>query len=152
MPSGKTKLKNIHWILMFFSCCYQPLHVFFTTDKEKLNKWSKNSHDSPHNMEDFSLGKFNVTLNCFCGWPIGMLANTMWGNSNVRVIGNGAWWEAGNFRHHPLKSAPSCGDQFLWPIQVQITNGISISSADFIGLVVITDTLTDSPSVATGHI
>ena len=59
MPSRNTKK-----IFMLFSSAYQPLHVFFTTDKEKLNKWSKNSDDRPHNREDFSLGKFNVTLNC----------------------------------------------------------------------------------------
>jgi len=34
---------------------------------------------------DFSLGKCNVTLNCFCCRPIRMLVNSMWGNSNARA-------------------------------------------------------------------
>jgi len=31
----------------------------------------------PHRRVDFSLGKFNVTLSCFCSWPIGTLVNSM---------------------------------------------------------------------------
>ena len=42
---------------------------------------------------DFSLGKFNVTLDCFCCWPIGTTVDSM--RENPDVI--------------PPKSAPSRG-------------------------------------------
>jgi len=33
------------------------------------------------------LAKFNVTLDCFYGWPIGTLVHSMLGNSDVRATG-----------------------------------------------------------------
>jgi len=52
----------------------------------------------------FSFEKFNVTLDCFCGRPIRMLVNSMWGISDVRETGNSALWHAGkSWRHPPSK-------------------------------------------------
>jgi len=39
----------------------------------KIN-WSKNFDKRLYCKGDFSLGKFNVTLDCFCRWPIRTLA------------------------------------------------------------------------------
>ena len=97
---------------------------------------------------DFSLGKFNVTLDCCCGRPVGYptsgLLGTMLGN--VRK----SW-------HHPSskviralgRSGPPC---FFGPTRVHIPNGISIGSVVFEGLMVITDRQTDRPhySIAIG--
>ena len=52
------------------------------------DKWSKNFHERPH-RKGISLGKFNVTLNCICGQPIGTPVDKV-GKPNVI----------------PLKSAP----------------------------------------------
>jgi len=34
-------------------------------------------------IKDFLLEKFNMTLDCFCGWPIGTLVDRMWENPDV---------------------------------------------------------------------
>jgi len=52
---------------------------------------------------EFSLGKFYVTLDCFCGQPVGVLVNSMRGNPDIRATGNGARQHAGKSRRHPLK-------------------------------------------------
>jgi len=44
--------------------------------------------------KDFSLGKFNVTLDCFWRWPIGTLVDSMRGNPYII----------------PLKRVPSRGE------------------------------------------
>jgi len=55
----------------------------------------------------FLLGKFSVALNWFCGrWPVRTLVHSMWGNLDVRVIGNGAWRCVGKSRHHPPSKVP----------------------------------------------
>jgi len=56
-----------------------------------------------------SLGKFNVTLDYFCGWPIGMLVNSMRGNPDVRATSDGASGTRENPDLILLKSAPSHG-------------------------------------------
>jgi len=52
-------------------------------------KWLKCFEERPHRVGDFSSGKFNVTLDCFCGRPIGMLDDSMRGNPDVRATGIG---------------------------------------------------------------
>jgi len=47
--------------------------------------------------EDFSLGKFNVTLDCFCGQPIGMLVDSMWANPDIRATWKGGRQREGKF-------------------------------------------------------
>jgi len=81
----------------------------------KQNKRSKNFDNRLHCRGDFSLGKFNVTLDCFCSWPIRMLAT---GNS-ARCV-----WE--NPVVIPLKialcvaaSEPPSYSWFLGPTQSQ---------------------------------
>jgi len=54
---------------------------------------------------DLSLDKFNVTLDCFCGWPNGTLVDCTRRNPDVRPTGNGARRRAGKSQGHPLKSA-----------------------------------------------
>ena len=43
----------------------------------------------------FLLGKFSVTLDCFCGQPVKTLIDRIRGNPDIRAIGNGAWQHAG---------------------------------------------------------
>jgi len=51
------------------------------------------------------LGEFIVTLDCVCGWPIGILIDHMQGNPDVGPLGMvlGSMQENTSF---PLKSAP----------------------------------------------
>jgi len=101
----------------------------------KQNKRSKNFDNRLHCRGDFSLGKFNVTLDCFCSWPIRMLAT---GNS-ARCV-----WE--NPVVIPLKialcvaaSEPPSYSWFLGPTQVNNLNSITFSTAAFAGLTFVTD-------------
>jgi len=54
------------------------------------NKWSlvKKIWDRLHHRKEYSLGKFNVTFDCVCSQPIGMLVNSTWGNSDIRATKN----------------------------------------------------------------
>ena len=54
--------------------------------RTEINKWAKNFDDRLHHRGDFSLSKFNVRLNCFCGWPVGTLGDSMQGNPDVRAV------------------------------------------------------------------
>ena len=47
---------------------------------------------------DFSLGKFNVTLDCFCGRSVGMLIHGMWKIPTSRPLGTvlGSMWVSSN--------------------------------------------------------
>jgi len=94
-------------------CCFSAAPLFLCV---KLCKCEGENHKLTDGRRilsrgcivgDFSLGKFNVTLDCFCSWPVGMLINSMWGNPNFRVIGNDARWCVGNSRRYALKSAAS---------------------------------------------
>jgi len=49
---------------------------------------------SPHHRQDFSLGKFRATLDCFCIWQIGTLVDSMHGNpmsGPIRTVLSGLW-------------------------------------------------------------
>ena len=71
---------------------------------------SKNFDDRLHNQEgEFSLGKLNVILDCFCSQPVGTLIDSMRGNPDIRASRNGAWLHAENLVMIPLKGAPFCG-------------------------------------------
>jgi len=53
---------------------------------------------------DFSSGKFNATLDCFCSQPVGMLFDSMQGNPDVKATGNGTQWHAEkSWRRHSSK-------------------------------------------------
>jgi len=52
-----------------------------------------------HIVWGFSLGKFSVTLDCFCRWPVGMLIDIMQGNPDIRATGNGAQLRADGAQH-----------------------------------------------------
>jgi len=41
---------------------------------------------------EFSFEKFNVTLDCFCGGPIGMLVDIACGEILMSATGNSGWW------------------------------------------------------------
>jgi len=64
----------------------------------------------PHREGSFSLGKFNVKLDCFCGVLIRMLVDSMQRNPDARATGNGAWRRAEKSRCHPPQESPSRGD------------------------------------------
>jgi len=53
------------------------------------------------------LEKFNVTLYCFCGRPIGMLVESMQGNPSIMATGYGARQGVGKSRHYPPSSHSS---------------------------------------------
>jgi len=55
---------------------------------------------------DFSLEKFNVTLHCFCGSPIEMLADSMRGNPDIRATMNSDWRHTGKSRCHSPSEVP----------------------------------------------
>jgi len=55
---------------------------------------------------DLSFGKFNVTLKCFCGWPVGTLVDNMRGNRDVMATENGARWHAGKSWRYPPQTCP----------------------------------------------
>ena len=60
---------------------------------------------------DFLFGKFNVTLDCFCGWSFGTLINSMRGYPDTRATGNSAWRHARKSQRHPPQKCPfPCGD------------------------------------------
>ena len=95
------------------------------------NKWSKNSDERPHRRKRPAVGTLVV-----------------------RATGNGARRRAGKSRHYPVKNARvPVGDlnplpsntQFLWPTRVHIPNGISIGSAVFPRLRVVTNRQADIP-------
>ena len=111
---------------------------------------------------DFLLGKFNVTLDCFYGRPVGMLVDSMQGNPDVRVTGNSSWQRAGKSWHHPHSKVP-LPMRDLDPIKYIVPcanpspcpKSISIGSAIFAGLTVMIDQPTDGQttlSVTIGHI
>jgi len=52
---------------------------------------------------DFSLVKFNATLDCFSGHPMRTLVDSMWENNDVRATGNSGQQRAGKSWRHPLK-------------------------------------------------
>jgi len=58
---------------------------------------------------NFSLAKFNVTLDGLCVQPLGMLADSMQGNPNVTASGNCARRCAGKSQIHPAQKCPSHG-------------------------------------------
>jgi len=60
-----------------------------------VHNWSRNIVMRSRIAGDFSLGKLNVTLDCFCGRLVGTLVDSMRGSPNVRVTGNGALWRVG---------------------------------------------------------
>jgi len=41
---------------------------------------------------EFSFEKFNLTLDCFCGGPIGMLVDIACGEILMSATGNSGWW------------------------------------------------------------
>jgi len=57
-------------------------------------------------QRDCSLGKYNVTLDCFCGWPVAMRVNSMRGNPDVGPLGIGLGQRAGKYRHHAPQKCP----------------------------------------------
>jgi len=62
-------------------------------------------------QEDFSLGKFSVTLDCVCGWPVGTLVDSMQGNPDVGPLG----MVLGSMQENPDVISPQkC--PFLWGI------------------------------------
>jgi len=69
---------------------------------------------------DFSVGKFNMTLDCFCGRPIGTLIDSM-------------LWEIPT--SSPSKSPLGMG---IWT-RVNILDDLTIASAAFAGFTVVTD-------------
>ena len=50
------------------------------------------------------MGKFNVTLDCFCVRPIGKLVDSTRGNPDVRATGNGAYYGLGIKTHFTTRS------------------------------------------------
>jgi len=98
-------------------------------------------------QEDFSFRNFNVTIDCFYSWPIGTVVDSMPGNPDIRATRNGAQQHMGKSRDViRLKVPLPVGDldchlihSSFSPTQVHIRNGISIGSAIFAGLMVITD-------------
>ena len=85
----------------------------------------------------FSLRKFNVTLDCLCCQPIRTLIDSMRGNPDVIPL-RSALLVCG---HESFVSGPHLiGLQFLGPIRVHISNGISVV---FVELMVVADRQTD---------
>ena len=80
--------------------------------------WSKTFDKRPHRRGNFSLRKFNVALNSFCGQSIGILVNNTWGNPNVRTTGNGAWWHAENPDIIPSQKCPFLSE--IWTLIIYI--------------------------------
>jgi len=85
------------------------------------------------------------------GWPIGTLVHSMLGNSDVRATGKVLGGVRKNSDVIPSK-VPIYGvygphihviQSNCWPTQVHIPNGISIGSAVFAVLTVVTDRQTD---------
>jgi len=69
--------------------------------------WQKKTLTRGHIVvEGFSLGKFNVSLDCFCSRPMGTLVDSIWGNPNVKSTGNGVRCHEGKSPHHPLTKVP----------------------------------------------
>ena len=58
---------------------------------------------------NFSLGQFNVAVDCFCRRSTGTLIDSMRGNRDVSFTGNGAQWLAEKSRRHPLQNCPLLG-------------------------------------------
>ena len=101
MPGSAVQHKSItldKFIVIISECTWKELAY--------INKWSKNSDEAL--QRHFSVGKFNVILDCFCGrgqserWltacgkfltsePLRMVLGDMWENPDIM----------------PLKSAPS---------------------------------------------
>jgi len=73
---------------------------------QNFNKWSKN-FDVATSRGVFSLGKFYLTLCCFCDRPVGMLVDSMRENIDVRATGNGACRHVGKSRRYLVKIAAS---------------------------------------------
>jgi len=95
-------------------------------------------------MGHFSLEIFNATLDCFCSRPFGTLVDSMLRNLDVRAARNGAWRRTGKSRRHlPQKCSFPLSDLILAPTRVHISNGISIDSAAFARLTVVTDRKTE---------
>jgi len=90
---------------------------------------------------DFSLGKFNVE--CSCCWPVWMLFDSVWGNPDVWAQCLAAcrkfWTSSRQKCPFSWGSGLPCITWFLGLTQDHIPNGISIGSAIFARLAVITD-------------
>jgi len=86
----------------FTLCSHVNLVCSLCLNSNKHNKWSKNFQKRLHHSGDFSLGKYNITLDCFCSRPTGILVNSMWRNPDGIPS---------------LKSAPSrggCGPHLIY--------------------------------------
>jgi len=121
-----------------------------TTVGNNNNKWSMNFDKRPHRWEIFRWENFNVALDCFCGRPIGTLVNSMRGNPTSWPLGTVLDGVRGNPDGIPLSASSREG---IWPhlthrtylglSRVHIPNDMSIGSAIFAGLAVVT---TDRPT------
>jgi len=83
-------------------CAVMSIWFALCLNSNKHNKWSKNFQKRLHHSGDFSLGKYNITLDCFCSRPTGILVNSMWRNPDGIPS---------------LKSAPSrggCGPHLIY--------------------------------------
>ena len=118
-----------------------------------LNKWSKNSDKKPHCTADFSLGKFNETLNCSCGWPEKSRCQGHWERCSAtcrQILTSStsklplAWSDLDPYLMHgflrPAKSVSQMASRSVQPL--------------FAWLMVLTDSMTDHGTllVATGHV
>ena len=81
---------------------------------DKNKKWSEFVDERPHDRVSFSLGKFNVSLNCFCGRPVRMLVDSMRGNPDIMATGNGAQGRAGKSGRHPFSNVPLPVGSVIW--------------------------------------
>jgi len=68
-----------------------------------FNRWSKNFDEVALQWDDFPWEKFNVTLDGFCGQPVGMLIDSMRENPDVM----GHWERCSVACGKILKSSPS---------------------------------------------
>ena len=91
--SANAKCQRVLVLVLRLVCAFIHFSRFYTVPYAQIinNKWSSNFDEKPHRRVDSSLGKFNVTLDSFCGRPIGMLVDSMWENPHIRATGNSAW-------------------------------------------------------------
>jgi len=93
-----------HWMQVKYMLLYLCLTLCI------VDKWSKSFDEWPHCTGNFSLGKCDVTLECFYSRPVWMLVDSMQANPNIGPTGNGSGQRAGKILTSSLlKNAPSLG-------------------------------------------
>jgi len=86
------------------------LSVRFVYYSSTDNKWSESFDQTQDRRGEFSLGKFNVTFDCFCGLPVGTLVDSTGGVSTSGPPGTVFGGVRVNLDVIPLRSAPIGGD------------------------------------------